>query len=120
MLTQSAVIYIGHLPYGFLEDQLKTYFKQFGEVLAVKVCRSKKTARSKGYGFVQFQYPEVATIAADTMNNYMILGRVLKCHVLKSHQPNPFTFRDMRKKTRFVNWRKIFTMQHNKVSLLIT
>jgi RNA recognition motif-containing protein len=67
-----------------------------------------QTARSKGYGFVQFQYPEVAQIAAETMNNYMILGRILKCHTLKNHQVNPFTFKDMRRKTKFVNWKRIF------------
>lgn len=49
------------------------------------------------------------------MNNYMILGKVLKCHTLKPHLSNPFTFREMRKKTRFVNWKKIFVMQRNKV-----
>jgi len=47
-----------------LEDELKSYFGQYGEVLAVKVARSKKTARSKGYAFVQFKYPEVAQIVA--------------------------------------------------------
>lgn len=99
-----------------MEDQLKQYFQQFGEVLAVKVCRSKKTARSKGYGFVQFQYSEVAAIAASTMHNYMILGRVLCCHTLKPNQPNPFVHRSMRTKTKFVNWKRIFIMQRNKVS----
>jgi RNA recognition motif-containing protein len=51
------VVYLGHLPHGFYEEQLKGYFSQYGEVLGVKVARSKKTARSKGYGFVQFRYP---------------------------------------------------------------
>lgn len=100
-----------------MEEQLKQYFQQFGEVVAVKLCRSKKSARSKGYGFVQFEYPEVAAIAANTMNNYMILGRVLRCHVLKPHQINPFTFRGMRNKAKFINWKKIFIQRHNKVTL---
>lgn len=50
------VVYIGHLPHGFYEAELKGYFSQYGEVLGVKVARSKKTARSKGYAFVQFRY----------------------------------------------------------------
>jgi nucleolar protein 15 len=51
------VVYLGHLPYGFQEQQLTSYFSQYGDVLGVKVARSKKTARSKGYAFIQFRYP---------------------------------------------------------------
>ena len=36
------VIYIGHLPHGFYETQLKGYFSQFGKVTKVHVSRSKK------------------------------------------------------------------------------
>ena len=51
---KNGVIYIGHLPHGFYEEELKSYFGQYGNVLAVKVGRSKKTARSKGFAFIQF------------------------------------------------------------------
>jgi nucleolar protein 15 len=36
---------------------MKEYFSQYGEVLGIKLARARKTARSKGYGFVQFKYP---------------------------------------------------------------
>jgi RNA recognition motif-containing protein len=36
------VIYVGHLPYGFVEEGLKEYFGQYGEVKDVKLGRSKK------------------------------------------------------------------------------
>jgi len=58
------VVYLGHLPYGFQEEQMKEYFSQYGEVLGVKLARSKTTARSKGYGFVQFKYSEIAEIVS--------------------------------------------------------
>jgi len=35
------IIYVGHLPYGFVEEGLKEYFTQFGDVLGVKLFRSK-------------------------------------------------------------------------------
>jgi RNA recognition motif-containing protein len=82
LLSQDAVVYIGHLPHGFLEEQLNSYFSQYGEVLAVKVARSKKTSRSKGYAFIQFKYAEVAHIVSDTMNGYLLLGKVLVSHTL--------------------------------------
>lgn len=36
------VIYVGHVPHGFYEDEMKAYFSQFGDVLAIKLSRSKK------------------------------------------------------------------------------
>lgn len=71
------MIFISHLPHGFYEDQLKNYFKQFGKVTNVKVCRSNKTGRSKGYGYVEFSHPEVAKIAGETMNNYLMFKKRL-------------------------------------------
>lgn len=104
---QDAVVYIGHLPHGFYEDQLQSYFTQYGEVLGVKVARSKKTARSKGYAFVQFKYPEVATIVAETMNGYLLMGKVLVAHTLGPQHRNPFSFGTSRK-YKFINWARLF------------
>jgi len=39
---EGGIIYLGHLPYGFLEEGMKEYFTQFGDVLGVKLFRSKK------------------------------------------------------------------------------
>ena len=39
--SKSGVIYIGRLPSGFQESELKTYFSQFGDVINVKLARNK-------------------------------------------------------------------------------
>uniref|UniRef100_A0A9J8CW06 Nucleolar protein interacting with the FHA domain of MKI67 n=1 Tax=Cyprinus carpio carpio TaxID=630221 RepID=A0A9J8CW06_CYPCA len=75
------VLYVGHLPRGLFERQLKSYFQQFGKVTRIRVSRSKKTGRSKGYGFVEFECDEVAKIVAETMNNYLIGERLIKCEL---------------------------------------
>ncbi|XP_076603116.1 MKI67 FHA domain-interacting nucleolar phosphoprotein [Chaetodon auriga] len=83
------VIYVGHLPLGLFEPQLKSYFEQFGKVLRLRLSRSKKTGGSKGYAFVEFDCDEVAKIVAETMNNYLMGERLIKCHVMppeKVHQ----------------------------------
>ena len=36
------VLFIGRLPHGFYEDQLKAYFSQFGNVTRLRVSRNKK------------------------------------------------------------------------------
>lgn len=40
--VRRGVIYVGHLPHGFYEAQLKDYFSQFGTVTKVHVSRNKK------------------------------------------------------------------------------
>ncbi|KAL6441279.1 hypothetical protein ACFW04_003499 [Cataglyphis niger] len=75
---QRGIVYVGHIPHGFYEEQMKDYFKQFGIVTKVRVARSRKTGKSRGYGYVEFLYPEVAQIAAESMNNYLMCGRLLK------------------------------------------
>ena len=37
-----AVIYVGHLPYGFEEAGLRKFFEQFGTITRLKMSRSKK------------------------------------------------------------------------------
>ena len=36
------VLFIGRLPHGFYEDQLRAYFSQFGNVTRLRVSRNKK------------------------------------------------------------------------------
>ncbi|AWP12734.1 putative MKI67 FHA domain-interacting nucleolar phosphoprotein [Scophthalmus maximus] len=76
------VIYVGHLPQGLFEPQLRSYFGQFGKVSRLRLSRSKKTGGSKGYAFIEFDCDEVAKIVAETMNNYLMGERLIKCHVM--------------------------------------
>lgn len=36
------MLYLGRLPHGFYEDQLKAYFAQFGTVTRLRLSRNKK------------------------------------------------------------------------------
>ena len=38
-----------------------------------------QTGKCKGFGFVEFECDEVAKIAAQTMNNYLMFNKLLKC-----------------------------------------
>ncbi|XP_015186355.1 PREDICTED: MKI67 FHA domain-interacting nucleolar phosphoprotein [Polistes dominula] len=75
---KKGVVYLGHIPHGFFEEQMKDFFSQFGRVTRVRLVRSSKTGRSRGFGYVEFVVPEVAKIAAETMNNYLMCGRLMK------------------------------------------
>jgi RNA recognition motif-containing protein len=76
------VVYIGHIPDGFFEKEMRKFFSQFGEVNRVKLFRSKKSLRSKGYAFVEFSDEEVARTVSQTMNGYMMHDKTLVSNVV--------------------------------------
>jgi len=86
------VVYIGRLPYGFFEDQLRGFFSQFGIVTRLRVSRNKKTGNPKHYCFIEFLDPIVATIVADTMDGYIMFEKSLKCKVIPPEKVHPKTF----------------------------
>lgn len=79
----SEVIYLGHIPTAFEEQELLKFFSQFGKVVNINLCRSKRTGNSKGYAFIQFADQEVASITAEAMSGYFMMGeKRLVCHVV--------------------------------------
>uniref|UniRef100_A0A061QJ77 Nucleolar protein 15 n=1 Tax=Tetraselmis sp. GSL018 TaxID=582737 RepID=A0A061QJ77_9CHLO len=110
----SSVVYIGHIPHGFYEKELKGFFSQFGDVERWRVSRNKRTGRSKGYAFVKFEHPEVAKIAAEAMDGYHMFKQSLKCQVMKKRDVHPELFNKSNKVLEMKPWRKIEAEQHNK------
>ena len=86
VVTRSGIIYLGHIPHGFFEQEMRHYFSQFGRVQSVRLSRSHRTGRSRGYAFVKFRCDEVAKVAAETMNNYLMYNRLVKCQVVSGHR----------------------------------
>ncbi|KAF3924262.1 hypothetical protein ABW21_db0205301 [Orbilia brochopaga] len=80
--TSPGVVYLGRIPHGFYEEQMRSYFSQFGSIDRLRLCRNKSTGNSKHYAFIQFSSSEVAGIVAETMNNYLLYGHLLKCKVV--------------------------------------
>ena len=108
------VIYVGHVPHGFYETQMREYFGQFGEVTRVKVSRNKKTGKSKHYAFVEFKHPEVAEIVAESMNNYLLANQVLKITLLEPSKVHPKTFEGTGTKFKVVPWQRRAAEKHNR------
>ena len=84
--TKPGDIYLGHIPHGFYEGEMHRYFSQFGKVLKLRLSRSHRSGRSRGYAFIRFQCEEVAKIAAESMNNYLMYGKLLKCRVVSGRR----------------------------------
>lgn len=76
------VIYLGHIPNGFFEKEMRRFFSQFGLVKRIKLFRSAKTQRSKGYAFVEFDSEETAKVVSEAMNGYMMHDKTLVANVV--------------------------------------
>lgn len=98
--TASAVIYLGHIPRGFFEGEMKKFFAQFGELKRVKLFRSAKTGNSKGYAFIEFASSEVASVVAEAMNGYFLQERQLISHVVPISKLHDGMFMYPKKKTK--------------------
>lgn len=70
------------IPHGFYEHEMRAYFSQFGDITRLRLSRNRRTGRSKHYAFIEFASAEVAQIVADTMNNYLLFGHILKCQLV--------------------------------------
>ena len=122
--SKPRVLYVGSLPHGFYETQMRSYFGQFGDVLRVKVSRNKKTGKSKHYAFVEFKHAEVAAIVAESMDNDLLGTHVLKVKLMRPEDVHPETFKGVkggagekvaeRSGFKIVPWNKRAAEQHNK------
>lgn len=111
---KKGVIYIGRIPHGFHEDEMKKYFTQFGDISRLRLSRNKKTGKSKHYGFIEFQEHEVAKIAAETMNNYLIFGHLLQCSLLDQEKVSDDMFNGANTKFKKVPWTSIARNKNDK------
>ena len=108
------VLYIGHVPHGFYEDQMRAYFGQFGEVTRLRLSRNKKTGKSKHYAYCEFKHPEVAAIVAESMDNYLLFESVLKVRLMTSEECHPELWKGANRKFKAVPWRRKAAEAHDK------
>lgn len=69
-------IYVGNLPYGVSEGDLRALFEEFGAVTSATIIKDKFTGDSKGFGFVEMGDAE-AQAAIDGLNGKEFKGRSL-------------------------------------------
>ena len=69
---------------------MRRFFSQFARVVNAKHWRSDRTGNSCGFGFVQLETPQEAEILQKTMDGYLMMGRIVKCEVVKECANNIF------------------------------
>ena len=68
-------VYVGNLPWGLSEEDLREAFEAFGEVASVKIIQDKFTGRSRGFGFVEMPNNEEGEAAISALNGKDFKGR---------------------------------------------
>ena len=74
----SASLYVGDLAQSVTDAILRETFTNVGTVVSVRVCRDRVTKQSLGYGYVNFQHPDVAARALDRMNGDSLHGHTIR------------------------------------------
>jgi len=58
-------IYVGNMSFQTTEDELRTLFAEYGEVLSVNIITDRETGRPRGFGFVEMEGADAAISALD-------------------------------------------------------
>ncbi|KAJ4964305.1 hypothetical protein NE237_024244 [Protea cynaroides] len=112
--NNATVLYIGRIPHGFYEKEMEGFFKQFGTIKRLRIARNKKTGKSKHFGFMEFESPEVAKIVADSMHNYLLFEHILQVDLVPPERVHPKLWNGANRIYKPLNWMQIERKRHNK------
>ncbi|CAK7232564.1 nucleolar protein [Sporothrix curviconia] len=101
------VVYVGRIPHGFFEHEMRSYFSQFGDIRRLRLSRNRKTGASKHYAFIEFSDREVADIVAKTMDNYLLFGHLLRCSVVSPDRIPANLFKGANRRFKAVPWNRM-------------
>ena len=80
-------LYVGNLPYGATDDNLREAFGHFGNVTRAQVVSDRDTGRSRGFGFVEMSDGGAEAVAA--LNGAQFQGRTLTVNEAKPREDRP-------------------------------
>jgi RNA recognition motif-containing protein len=76
--SNSTTIFVGNLPFNIHEPELESLFNKFGKLKHVKVGVDRRSGRSLGYGFVEFEERKDAEEAFKSFHKTELYGRNLR------------------------------------------
>jgi RNA recognition motif-containing protein len=82
-------IYVSNLSFAVVDEDLKSYFAEYGEVTSAKVIMDKYTNRSKGFGFVEMSDDAAAQKAIAELDGATVDGRSIKVSVARPKEERP-------------------------------
>lgn len=82
-------IFVGNLPFGASEDELRSVFENYGAVNRVSIMMDRETGRSRGFAFVEMGNDEEAESAISATNGSSFGGRTLNVNEARPRPERP-------------------------------
>jgi RNA recognition motif-containing protein len=73
----SIKLYVGNLPMGMTEAELKELFTEAGNVASAKIITDRQTGQPRGFGFVEMETKLEGQKAISMLNGRAVEGRAL-------------------------------------------
>ncbi|CAI5437520.1 unnamed protein product [Caenorhabditis angaria] len=84
-------IYVGSISFEVREEMLRKAFDPFGPIKSINMSWDPTTGHHKTFAFVEYEIPEAALLAQESMNGQMLAGRNLKCNSMMFQEaPNKY------------------------------
>lgn len=71
-------IYVSNLSFNVQDEDLQSYFEDYGAVSSARVINDKYTGRSRGFGFVEMPDTDAAEKAIKELDGATVDGRTMK------------------------------------------
>jgi RNA recognition motif-containing protein len=87
----SRKVFVGGLPWTTGDAELHEFFAECGEIIEAKVVLDRETGRSRGFGFVTFESPEMAARAVE-LSGASLGHRTIKVDLAEERPARPGGF----------------------------
>ncbi|MEM6796591.1 MAG: RNA-binding protein [Acidobacteriota bacterium] len=77
----SSKVFVANLSFQTREEDLEDLFSEAGAIESVFLPTDRNTGRPRGFAFVEFDSPESAQKAVDTLNERELDGRTLRVDI---------------------------------------
>jgi len=77
-VSEKHSLFLGDLSIYCDEKDIAAAFAPYGNIVDIRIQRSKETSRALSYGFIEFDTEESAAVALREMNYFLLKGRPLR------------------------------------------
>lgn len=77
-IKENCALFLGDLSIYCDEKDIEEAFAPYGNIVDVRIQRSKETSRALSYGFIEFSCQDSAAAALSEMNYFLLKGRPLR------------------------------------------
>ena len=79
-------IYVSNLSFNVIDEDVESYFAEYGEVSSAKVIKDKFTGKSRGFAFVEMPDDASAQKAIAELDGAVVDGRTISVAVARPRE----------------------------------